>query len=140
MPLEIIDPFEKNNESIKIIDPFDEKNQLKPAYGLIGGVSNLYQEMVNPKESKSTLEKNRAIIPGSNEQEIIEPKIIDPTEFEDLNKTGMGLISSMANIYKNIDNNAEKKDSTAFAITTNQLKEVWKEELGISQENRDSLK
>jgi hypothetical protein len=140
MPLEIIDPFEKNNESIKIIDPFDEKNQLKPAYGLIGGVSNLYQEMVNPKESKSTLEKNKAIIPGSNEQEIIEPKIIDPTEFEDLNKTGMGLISSMANIYKSIDNSPEKKDTTAFAITTNQLKEVWKEELGISQENRDSLK
>jgi len=56
----------------------DNKQILEPGFGLFGGLNNLYQEMVNPKAVQLNLEKNKPIIPGSNEQEIIQQKIPDP--------------------------------------------------------------
>ena len=118
MPLEIIDPFENKNESVKIIDPFElnsieQQKQIEPPFGLLTGVSGLYREMNKSQQPKTYLEEQfgnlsvSEIIEGKKKEDaIVTPKkIIDP-----------------------------------FAITKEQLKEVWKEDLGVTLENKEKLR
>ena len=118
MPLEIIDPFENKNESVKIVDPFEnikteQTKTIEPPFGLLTGVSGLYREMNKSQQPKTKLEEsfgglsNADIIAGNKkENAIVSPeKIIDP-----------------------------------FAITKEQLKEIWKDDLGVTLENKEKLK
>jgi len=94
MPLEIIDPFENKNESVKIVDPFlnsqGEKTSLDKAFG---GLSNA------------------DIIAGKKKGDQPTTIIKDPFA-----------------------------ETPSSSITVNQLKEVWKDDLGVTLENKEKLK
>ncbi|NBU99457.1 MAG: hypothetical protein EBS19_14825, partial [Spirochaetia bacterium] len=92
--LEIIDPFENKNESVKIVDPFlnsqGEKTLLDKAFG---GLSNA------------------DIIAGKKKGDQPTTIIKDPFA-----------------------------ETPSSSITVNQLKEIWKEDLGVTLENKEKLK
>jgi len=91
----------------------DNKQILEPSFGLFGGMSNLYSKIDKAQQPKTPLDE---AFGGLSNAEIISGK-----------KKEDAVV-----VQKNIRD--------PLAITKEQLKEVWQEELGVSQENRDKLK
>ena len=114
MATQIIDPFEQKG-SVNIIDPFEKKEEttLEPTFSLLTGMSNLYNKIDKAQQPKTPVEEAFGNLSVSD--------IIAGKKKED----------AVVSPQKIID---------PFAITKEQLKEVWKEDLGVTQENKEKLR
>ena len=114
MATQLIDPFEQKG-SVNIIDPFEKKEEttLEPTFSLLSGMSNLYNKIDKAQQPKTPLDEAFGNLSVSD--------IISGKKKED----------AVVSPQKIID---------PFAITREQLKEVWKEDLGVTQENKEKLR
>lgn len=106
---------EKEKKSIGIDELFSETNKQKiePSFGLIGGLSNLYSKIDKAQQPKTPLEQ----------------------AFGDLSVSDI-----IAGKKKSDVISTQEKVGNPFEITANQLKETWKEDLGVTQENKEKLR
>jgi len=112
-----LDQSDKKQINIDQLFPEDNKKILEPSFGLLGEMSKLYSNIDKAQQPKTPLDEafgnlsNADIIAGKKKGDQPTTVIKDPSA-----------------------------DTFSSSITINQLKDVWEDKLGVTQENKEKLK